>query len=162
MSAPDRDRLNYDEDALTARIRVALGGRAAEELIYGKHTTGAESDLEQITAIARQMVGRWGMSDLVGPMTAFPPDTDSPLMPGAQITSPETQRLVDEEVRRIVTEAHQYVLGLLAEHRENLDALTQALMEHETLDQEHAYQAAGIPLPSALGARAYAPAQLPA
>jgi hypothetical protein len=82
MSTPDRDRLNYDENALIARTAVALGGRAAEQLIYGTHTAGAESDLEQVTAIARQMVGRWGTSEVIGPITALPSHNDSPLLPG--------------------------------------------------------------------------------
>lgn len=144
MSTPDQDRLNYDENALIARIRVALGGRAAEELIYGTHTTGAESDLEQVTAIARQMVGRWGMSDVIGPITALPSENDTPFLPGAQIASAETQRLVDEEVRRIVSEAHNHVLALLDEHRDNLESLTNRLVANESLDQDDAYRAAGI------------------
>jgi cell division protease FtsH len=144
MSTPDQDRLNYDENALIARIRVALGGRAAEELVYGTHTTGAESDLEQVTAIARQMVGRWGMSDVVGPITTLPSENDSPLLPGVQVASAETQRLVDREVRRIVSEAHNDVLALLAEHRDNLESLTNRLVAQESLDQDDAYRAAGI------------------
>ena len=147
MSTPDQDRLNYDENALITRIRVALGGRAAEELIYGTHTTGAESDLEQVTAIARQMVGRWGMSDVIGPIATLPSENDTPLLPGAQIASAETQRLVDEEVRRIVSEAHNHVLALLDEHRDNLESLTNRLVANESLDQDDAYRAAGISPP---------------
>lgn len=126
-----------------ARIRVALAGRAAETLVYGKHTTGAESDLEQVTAIARRMVGRWGMSELVGPIVAIPGDNDGALIPGGQVSSPETQRLVDEEARRIVNEGHEQALELLKAHRDKLDALVQALLERETLDEHEAYQAAG-------------------
>jgi cell division protease FtsH len=153
FSAPDADRLNYDEDALVARIHVALAGRAAEELVFGSHTTGAESDLEQVTAITRQMVGRWGMSDVIGPLVAFPAGEDA-FVPGAQTASPDTQRLVDEEARRIAVDAEKEVSDLLAEHREKLDALAAALLEHETLDQHDAYEAAGLavdalPLPQA-------------
>ncbi len=153
FSAPDADRLNYDEEALVARIHVALAGRAAEELVFGNHTTGAESDLEQVTAITRQMVGRWGMSDVIGPLVAFPAGEDA-FVPGAQTSSPDTQRLVDEEARRIAVDAEKEVSDLLAEHREKLDALAAALLEHETLDQHDAYEAAGLaadalPLPQA-------------
>ncbi len=148
MSTPDQDRLNYDENALIARIRVALGGRAAEQLIYGTHTTGAESDLEQVTAIARQMVGRWGMSDVIGPITTLPSENETPLLPGAQFASAETQRLVDEEVRRIVSDAHDQVLALLDEHRDNLESLTNRLVANESLDQDDAYRAAGISPPA--------------
>jgi cell division protease FtsH len=147
FSAPEHDRLSYDEDDLLARIRVALGGRAAEELVFGTHTTGAESDLQQITDIARGMVARWGMSDAVGPMVTQAADAESPLLPGAAAVSPDTQRLVDEEVRRILEEAHRDVTALLAEHRDNLDSLAHALLEHETLDGPAAYRAAGRPPP---------------
>jgi cell division protease FtsH len=146
FSAPDADRLNYDEDALVARIHVALGGRAAEELVFGNHTTGAESDLEQVTTIARQMVGRWGMSDVIGPLVAFPAGEEASFLPGAQTASFDTQRLVDEEARRIAMDAQTEVYDLLAENRDKLDALASALLEHETLDQREAYEAAGVPL----------------
>jgi cell division protease FtsH len=144
FSAPDADRLNYDEEALVARIHVALAGRAAEELVFGSHTTGAESDLEQVTAITRQMVGRWGMSAAVGPLVAFPAGEEA-FVPGAQTASPDTQRLVDEEARRIAIDAQNQVYDLLGEHRDRLDALAAALLEHETLDQHEAYAAAGVP-----------------
>jgi cell division protease FtsH len=145
FSAPDADRLNYDEEALVARIRVALGGRGAEELVFGNHTTGAESDLEQVTAITRQMVGRWGMSDAIGPLVAFPAGEDG-FIPGTQMASADTQRLVDEEARRIAIDAERRVAELLAEHRDRLDALAAALLERETLDQDEAHEAAGVPV----------------
>jgi cell division protease FtsH len=145
FSAPDVDRLSYDEQDLLARIRVALGGRVAEEIVFGTHTTGAESDLQQITDIARRMVGRWGMSEAVGPMVALPADTETALLPGSAEASSDTQRLVDREVRRILADAHRDVTALLTEHRENLDTLAHALLEHETLDGPAAYRAAGQP-----------------
>ena len=74
LSTPDDDRVSYSQEDLEAKIKVALGGRAAEEVVYGKVTTGAESDFQQLTQIARQMVGRWGMSDKVGPVTVLPSD----------------------------------------------------------------------------------------
>ena len=72
LSTPDADRVSYSLEELQAKIRVALGGRVAEEVVYGKITTGAESDIQQLTQIARQMVGRWGMSEAIGPITVLP------------------------------------------------------------------------------------------
>ncbi len=69
LSTPDSDRVSYSREELEAKIKVALGGRVAEEIVYGKITTGAESDIQQLTQIARQMVGRWGMSEKLGPIT---------------------------------------------------------------------------------------------
>src|SRR5664279_3487072 len=113
LSTPDSDRVSYSREDLKAKIRVALGGRVAEEIIYGKITTGAESDIQQLTQIARQMVGRWGMSDKVGPIAVLPRDSVGSLLPGVSETSAETQRLVDEEVRRLVDQAHAEVTQLL-------------------------------------------------
>src|SRR5207248_7493228 len=146
LSTPDADRLNYSREELDAKIRVALGGRAAEETVYGKITTGAESDIEQLTQIAREMVGRWGMSDKLGPITLLPRDGQGPLLPGASETSPQMQWLVDEEVRRIVDAAHDEVTQLLSDHRGQLDSLAQALVQAETLDAPDAYSAAGVPM----------------
>src|SRR5260370_20430951 len=109
MSTPDSDRVSYSREELEAKMNVLLGGRAAEEIVYGKITTGAESDIQQLTQIARQMVGRWGMSDKVGPVTVLPSDGAAPFFPGVSETSPEMAWLVDQEVRRIVDEAHAEV-----------------------------------------------------
>ena len=144
FSAPDADRFNFDERHLLAQIKVALGGRVAEETVFGDITTGAESDIQQLTRIARSMVGRWGMSRAIGPIAVIPMDGMNPLLPGASETSAETQRLVDEEVRRIVETAHHEVTDLLRAHRSNLDALVSALLERETLDEADAYAAAGL------------------
>ena len=144
FSAPDADRFNYSEQELRAKIKVALGGRAAEEVVFGDLTTGAESDIQQLTQIARQMVGRWGMSQAVGTISVLPQDGRGPLLPGVAEVSEETQRLVDEEVRRLVAAAHEEVVALLEENRTQLDSLAQALLEHETLDQADAYAAAGL------------------
>ena len=145
LSAPDQERTNYDEDYLTTRIKVALGGRVAEELVYDSISAGAESDIQQLTAIARQMVGRWGMSRAIGPIAVIPSDAQGPLLPGASEVSESTQRLLDEEVRRIVEEAHGAVARLLSEHRDQLDSLTEALLAAETLDEDAAYAAARVP-----------------
>jgi cell division protease FtsH len=145
FSAPDADRFNFDERHLLAQIKVALGGRTAEEIVFGDLTTGAESDIQQLTRIARHMVGRWGMSRAIGPITVIPMDGLGPLFPGASETSEATQRLVDEEVRRIVETAHTEVGELLRNHRENLDSLVSQLLANETLDEADAYAAAGLP-----------------
>jgi cell division protease FtsH len=145
FSAPDADRFNFEQQHLLAQIKVALGGRTAEELVFSDITTGAESDIQHLTRIARGMVGRWGMSRAIGPIAVIPQDGMSPLLPGASETSEATQRLVDEEVRRIVESAHAEVSTLLREHRSNLDSLVAALLEHETLDEADAYAAAKLP-----------------
>jgi cell division protease FtsH len=149
LSTPDSDRVSYSREDLEAKIAVALGGRVAEEVVYGKITTGAESDIQQLTQIARQMVGRWGMSDKVGPIAVLPTDGSGPLLPGASETSEETQRLIDHEVRRMVDDAHAEVTRLLGDHRDQLENLAQALLKAETLDAADAYAAAGVPMRAA-------------
>ena len=149
FSAPDADRFSYLEPEILAKIKGALGGRAAEEIVFGEISTGAESDLEQLTALARQMVGRWGMSDALGPISVIPRDGSGPLLPGAAEVAPETRKLIDDEVRRIVAEAHDEVVTLLTENRARLDALASALLEKETLDEDDAYAAAGVTRPQA-------------
>jgi cell division protease FtsH len=149
LSTPDADRVSYSREDLEAKIKVSLGGRTAEEVIYGKITTGAESDLEQLTQIARQMVGRWGMSERIGPIAALPRDGSSPFLPGVSEVSAETLAAIDEEVRRIVDECHDTVTKLLNEHRDQLDNLAHALLKAETLDAPDAYAAAGVQMRSA-------------
>jgi cell division protease FtsH len=144
FSAPDADRFNFGRRHLIAQIKVALGGRAAEEIVFNDVTTGAESDIQQLTRIARAMVGRWGMSPAIGPIAVLPADGLGSLFPGVSETSESTQRLVDEEVRRIVEAAYAEVSELIREHRSNLDALVAALLEQETLDEADAYAAAGM------------------
>jgi cell division protease FtsH len=144
FSAPEADRFSYDENYLRARIKVALGGRAADELVYGERTTGAESDIRQLTEIARQMVGRWGMSDAIGPIAVVPQDGQ---YPGAQETAERTHELLDAEVRKLVDEAHDEASELLRQNRDKLDSLAHALLEKETLDEKEAYAAAGMTPP---------------
>jgi cell division protease FtsH len=146
FSAPDADRYSYREGELLAKIKVALGGRAAEELVFVEPTTGAESDIQQLTDVARHMVGRWGMSQAIGPVAVTTPDGRGPFV--AAESSPGTQQLVDEEVHRIVDRAHGEVAVLLRENRGKLDALASALLEHETLDEDDAYAAAGLAPPA--------------
>jgi cell division protease FtsH len=145
FAAPESDRFNYRQPEIEAKVRVALGGRAAEEVVFGETSTGAESDIQQLTEIARQMVGRWGMSEAIGPIAVIPRDGTGPFLAGAAQVSPDTQKLIDEEVRRLVDESHKEVVALLKENRGKLDSLAKALLEHETLDEEDAYAAAGVP-----------------
>jgi cell division protease FtsH len=148
FQSPESDRYGYGVMYLKGRIVGALGGRAAEEIVYGDVTTGAESDLEQVTNIARQMVGRWGMSDAVGLVSVLPrPGDQSALFPGVDGASESTRELVDREVRRIVDECYSRALAGLRENRERLDSLAHALLEHETLDEADAYKAAGFDRP---------------
>ena len=144
LSAPDADVFNYSESYLRGKIKVAVGGRVAEEVAFGTITTGAESDIQQATMLARGMVGRWGMSDEVGFVAVEPMDGQSPFLPGGSPVSEATQRLIDSEVRRIIEEAQDEVRGLLHREREKLDALAETLLSEETLDEADAYRAAGI------------------
>jgi cell division protease FtsH len=147
LSTPEADRYGYEREDLIGKIKVALGGRAAEKVVYNELTTGAESDIQQITQIARGMVGRWGMSDVIGPIAVADGRADGMLLPGQSPTSEETQRMVDEEVRRIVDEAEQDTVVLIERERPRLEALARALLSKETLDQAEAYEIAGVPLP---------------
>jgi cell division protease FtsH len=156
LATPESDRYSYRRDELLAKIKVALGGRAAERVVFGDLTTGAESDIQNLTQIARSMVGRWGMSDAIGAIAVTDGPEDRFLLPGASPASSQTQQLVDEEVRRIVDGAEDEVIDLLERERGRLDALAHALLERETLDQPEAYERAGIepPQPDAGGANA--------
>jgi cell division protease FtsH len=143
FQAPAADRYSYTVTYLRGRIVGALGGRAAEEVVYSDISTGAESDLDQVTSIARQMAGRWGMSDAVGPLTVLPPaGQESPL--AADPVGPATKELVDREARRIVDECHNEAVATLIAHREQLNRLAHALFEAETLNEDEAYAAAGV------------------
>ncbi|MCW3038181.1 MAG: hflB [Solirubrobacterales bacterium] len=144
LSAPEADRFNYDQAYLRGKILVALGGRVAEEVVYGTITTGAESDIQQLTNIARGMVVRWGMSEAIGPIAVEASQANGMLLPGTDGVSQATQQLIDTEVRRIVDEAHHDVTILLTEHRDQLEQLTQELLKVETLDEKEAYIAAGV------------------
>jgi cell division protease FtsH len=148
LATPEDDRYTYRRGELIARIKVALGGRAAEKVVYGEITTGAESDIQQLTQIARGMVGRWGMSDAIGPLAVTDGRADGVLLPGATPAAPATQQLVDEEARRIVDTAEDEVIALLESERSRLDNLAHALLERETLDYADAYAAAGLEPPA--------------
>ncbi len=145
LQSPETDRYGYSQRYLRGRIVGALGGRAAEELVYGDITTGAENDLEQATKIARQMVGRWGMSDAVGPVSVLPdPRTEQPMALDGSGPAPGTRELVDAEVRRILDECYAQARDTLTERRAQLERLARALLAAETLDADLAYEAAGL------------------
>jgi cell division protease FtsH len=141
LTTPQQDRYGYDAAYLKGRMIGALGGLAAEELVFGVISTGAEHDLETCTAIARSMVGRWGMSERIGPVSVFPPEGD-PRMLGV---SEGLLDAVADEVRRLVDECHRQATSLLTQNRRRLDGIAQALLQHETLDETGAYAAAGLP-----------------
>jgi len=151
---PDIERYNYPEAYLRARIVGMVGGRAAEEIVYGTRTTGAESDIEQATALARQMVTRWGMSDQLGLVQLAP--RENPYLnaqvgySGARPFSEETARTIDAEVLRIIGESHEEARRLLTAHRKQLDALAEALVARETLNEQEILEVTGLPAAPAL------------
>jgi cell division protease FtsH len=148
LSTPEQDRYGYDAAYLKGRMVGALGGMAAEQIVFGVVTTGSESDLQTCTNIARSMVGRWGMSERIGPVAVFQPEAD-PRMSGV---AEDTLDAVDQEVRRLIEEAYKRALQLLTENRQRLDNIVTQLLERETLDETDVYAAAGIPARAAAGA----------
>jgi cell division protease FtsH len=141
MSTPEVERYAHSEGYLRGRIIGALGGMAAEDVVYGVVTTGAENDLEQVTNIARGMVARWGMSERVGRLSALPSDAQQAYGLAA---APQTLDVIDDEMRRIVDECYEEACRKLRDHRGRLDALAEALLENETLEEVDAYRIAGI------------------
>ena len=149
---PDADRYNYPEAYLRARIVGMLGGRAAEEIVYGTKTTGAENDIEQATNLARNMVTRWGMSERLGMVQLAP--RANPYLAGptgldgfgeSRPFSEETARTIDAEVHGIIAECHAQAQRLLNLHRAELDALAEALLARETLDERDILEVTGLP-----------------
>jgi cell division protease FtsH len=156
---PNSDRYNYPEAYLRARVVGMLGGRAAEEIVYGTRTTGAESDIEQATHIARMMVTRWGMSDRLGSVQLAP--RDNPYLTGwgggygeglggERPFSESTAATIDAEVRRIIDECHAEAQRLLGAYRTQLDHLAEALVDRETLDEQEILKVTGLPPAPAL------------
>ena len=145
FQSPESDQYAYSEEYLRGRIVGALGGKAAEEVVYGTTSTGAESDLDQVSRIARQMVGRWGMSPKIGPIAVLPAEgTEQPFLGDSNGPSQATRELVDAEARRIVDECYARALEVLRDNRDRLERLADALLRHETLDADAAYEAAGV------------------
>ncbi|MCO6430994.1 MAG: ATP-dependent zinc metalloprotease FtsH [Deltaproteobacteria bacterium] len=145
---PESDRYNYPESYLRGRIIGMLGGRAAEELVYGAKTTGAESDIEQVTQLARSMVTRWGMSDKLGMVKLAPRENPYLQGPneylGSKPYSEETARTIDAEVAKIIGECFNEARTFLIQHRGQLDALASALLEKETLDLAEIQSVTGL------------------
>jgi cell division protease FtsH len=141
LQSPIDDRFNYGEDYLRARMIGALGGRAAEKLVYGLVTTGAENDLLQVTRIAQQMVVRWGMSPKVGPLN-FGDDDGGGFQ--QRPYSESTFALIDDEVRRITQECLADAEKLLNDHRSQLDALAKALLKNDSLDEPQILEVTGL------------------
>jgi cell division protease FtsH len=137
---PLDDRYNYSKEYLEGLLVTALGGRAAEQVAIGHITTGAENDLQRVTAIARQMVARWGMSERLGTISFSQredPFAGTPLATGSREYSESTANIIDEEVNRIVKWAYDRAVSLLTEHRETLDRFARSLRLYETLDAKH-------------------------
>ncbi|MGH2925458.1 MAG: ATP-dependent zinc metalloprotease FtsH, partial [Solirubrobacterales bacterium] len=139
ISLPTEDKFLTTRMELTDTMAMTLGGRAAEEIIFGEITTGASNDLEKVTETAKQMVMRFGMSERLGPRV-FGHDRSQPFL-GREFSSEpdysdEIAREIDDEIRRIVEEAHQTAKDLLLERREALDRISKTLLERETIDAE--------------------------
>ena len=143
IQRPIDDRFNYGEDYLRARIVGALGGRAAEQLVYGSVSTGAASDLQQVTRIAHEMVVRWGMSPKIGPV-AFAEEGSGNGLDLSRPYSEATAREVDTEVKRIADECFTEAMRLLTEERPKLEALTKALLKDDTLDEDLILEVTGL------------------
>ncbi|GAC1567948.1 MAG: ATP-dependent zinc metalloprotease FtsH [Ktedonobacteraceae bacterium] len=134
---PLDDRYNYSKEFLESQLVTALGGRAAEQVAIGRITTGAENDLQRVTAIARQMVARWGMSERLGAISFSEredPFAGTSLATGSREYSEKTATIIDEEVNRIVKWAYETAVSLLTTHRATLDRIAKELRLHETLD----------------------------
>jgi cell division protease FtsH len=135
---PTEDRYLMTRSELLARIHVLLGGRVAEEMIFGDISTGAQNDLQKATEIARTMVTQFGMSEKIGVVSLEGPRTPMFLPVPMQVTkeySEETARTIDEEVKKILSEIHSKVAEILSAHREKLDALANLLLEKEVIDR---------------------------
>jgi cell division protease FtsH len=134
---PLDDRYNYSKEYLEAQLVTALGGRAAEQVAIGRITTGAENDLQRVTAIAHQMVTHWGMSERLGTISFSERDdpfAGTALVTGSREYSEQTASIIDEEVNSIVKSAYDRAVNLLTSHRESLDGIARSLRLHETLD----------------------------
>jgi cell division protease FtsH len=137
INLPTEDKFLTTRAELTDTMAMTLGGRAAEEIVFGEITTGASNDLEKVTETAKQMVMRYGMSERLGPRV-FGHDRSMPFL-GREFSaepdySDEIAREIDDEIRRVVEEAHQTARDILTEHREALDGISKVLLERETIE----------------------------
>ncbi len=137
MYTPLDDRYNYSKEYLLTRLVTALGGRAAEQVVFNRITTGAENDLQRVTQIARQMVMRWGMSERIGTISYS--TRENPFAGGGDTGAPtdyseQTAEMIDEEVQRIISSCYEQAVNLLTTYRSTLDGIAQALRSKETID----------------------------
>jgi len=163
ISLPEEDRFLTTRAQLTETMAMTLGGRAAEEIVFGEITTGASNDLEKVTETAKQMVMRFGMSERLGPRV-FGHDSSQPFLGRDMSSEPdysdEIAREIDDEIRRIVEEAHQTAKDILGEHREQIDRISKLLLERETIDaEEFAKLLAGAPEEEVFGSDEGEPAE---
>ena len=138
MRLPERDSYSYHRDKMYANLAVAMGGRVAEEMIFGydKVSSGASSDIQYATSLARDMVTRWGMSDALGPLQYAEPDEEVFLGYSVNRTrqmSNETAQAIDKEIRKTVEDGYERAKFVLTENKDQLESLAQALLEFETL-----------------------------
>jgi cell division protease FtsH len=137
MALPEEDRLSYSADWVRDRIAMALGGRLAEEAVYGQLTTGAADDFKKATQLARSMVTEWGMSTTLGPLSYAEKEESGFLGQSYHKDySEETAKEIDDEVRRIISTQYDRAKLVIEEHRKELDAIAEALLERETLGRE--------------------------
>jgi cell division protease FtsH len=139
ISMPQEDKFLTTKAELSDTMAMTLGGRAAEEIIFGEITTGASNDLEKVTATAKQMVMRFGMSEKLGPRV-FGHDHGQPFL-GREFSaepdySDEIAREIDDEIRRIVEGAHQVAKDILNDHRQHLETISEILLKRETIERE--------------------------
>jgi cell division protease FtsH len=139
MQLPEQDRYAYDREYLLCRVAVMFGGRIAEEVFMKQMTTGASNDFERATQLARDMVTRYGMSDVLGPMVYA--ENEGEIFLGRSITktvnmSEETMRKVDAEIRRIIDDQYHLARRLIEENSDKVEAMAKALLEWETIDAD--------------------------
>jgi len=140
MFLPEQDRYSYSKQRLESQIDSLFGGRIAEEMIFGPQavTTGASNDIERATDLARNMVTKWGLSEKLGPLSYS--EEEGEVFLGRSVTqhknvSGETAKAIDEEIRRIIDESYQRAEKILRDNEDKLHAMSEALMEYETIDQ---------------------------
>jgi cell division protease FtsH len=147
---PNEERYNIGERRLHAQLAFMLGGRAAEKLVFNEYSAGAEDDLSRASGMARRMVARWGMSDVIGP-ASFRDSEEHPFLGkeyhSQRDHSEETTRMIDAEVQRFLTQADHRAMKTLSDHRQQLDDLSKALLEKEELDEAAISAIIGQPVP---------------
>ncbi len=147
---PEEDRYHYGEKRMHSQMAMMLGGRAAEKLVFDEYSAGAEDDLKRATSLARRMVSHWGMSEKIGPV-AFRQGEDHPFLGKelheAREFSEETAHTIDQEVQRFLHAAADRASKLLAEHRSQLDAVSNLLLEKESIDHPDLVTLLGPPIP---------------